>query len=886
VKNLFKTFTFVSAILSSSGNAFADSHSFISKILNSFNGFFANSQLKIICDIDGEKVYVDKEFKGTCDADDPILIIVSSGKHNVEVKKINEDKSYYYFNKTVEVGDGVRLTIEVNAKKVYTDDYYYYKAKKEKNPDAYWEYLQKYPKGKYVAIVLQWLDNYYWNNCKSIPTCEEYLNKIKWGKHRQEAESKLEEFYFKKCQSFDSKACQIYTQKFPTGNFLKEVKLQEKINACYGGDISFCEYLNKKGILPKGLLREIFIASLISKQKEEIKVIRKKFGELRYRLYAMPEQFMKVSFSPDEKFIALNVSTYHVKICKTQNFLASNYDYKFTPAIKEFPKTYKAVFLPRKGKESILLVFHSNNKNGTIDIFSSKNLFQKPIRKIILHNYEEPNNDLNEMIVNNKGNLIALLSKGSVYVVNFDTGKVIKNISIEEPTSVDFGNKYLVVGSRKKFILLWNMETGKEKKLYFNTPIKNVNITKDDRIVIIGGNDFTEGIDLRTGYTVWKKGISPLTSFSADISKEGFVFALGTMDKVYLINSYTGKEIYEDSYPADSDPEGIYGVSFSPTLSMLFTQYFDYNFWIGSDNYIYVYKHPILHVRGKIFSLFKKLDFANPDLSPVQFTKKYLIFGNRKKGVIILSRSDFSPVKKLFYGDSIFRVSPDEKLLAVAGNDYKVRIFSMEDFTKPIREINFRAEITNIKYSPDGSLIAVATKDGNAYIYNTQNYQLVKHFQIGATLWALDFEADLFAVGGENGKIILWNYKTNNERKFYRTYKIKALKLSKDGKYLALGTWEPSKVTEVISTETGKTIWKKSITPSSSISFNISPDGKILVSAEKGGKVKFYDFATGEVLYSYEIDGNFISSTDFSKDFNYFAMGTERKLLIFKALKY
>ena len=126
---------------------------FIELLLVSFPNAFAASQLKIICDIDGENVYVDGKFKTTCYADDPVLILVPPGKHVIKVKKFNKDGSYYYFKKVVEIGDGVRVTVGVNSEKRYTERYYYSRAKKSGKPEDYWEYLKRYPHGKYAKEV-------------------------------------------------------------------------------------------------------------------------------------------------------------------------------------------------------------------------------------------------------------------------------------------------------------------------------------------------------------------------------------------------------------------------------------------------------------------------------------------------------------------------------------------------------------------------------------------------------------------------------------------------------------------------------------------------------------------------------------------------------------
>ncbi len=119
-------------------------------LLLDFSLSHAKAVLKVICDIDGGKIYIDGKFKTECYNDDPVDIMLPAGNYTIVVKKFNKDGSYYYFKRKVDVGDGVKITITVNSKLKYTEDYYYKKAEKSQSVYDYWEYLEKYPKGKYV----------------------------------------------------------------------------------------------------------------------------------------------------------------------------------------------------------------------------------------------------------------------------------------------------------------------------------------------------------------------------------------------------------------------------------------------------------------------------------------------------------------------------------------------------------------------------------------------------------------------------------------------------------------------------------------------------------------------------------------------------------------
>lgn len=103
-----------------------------------------NSHLKVVCDEDKEKIYLDNKFKTTCNEGDEISLTMYEGEHTLVVKtEPSKDYSYYYFETKFKIGDGVEKTIKVDAKKFYTKQFFVKNAKKS---IAYkFLYLEQYP---------------------------------------------------------------------------------------------------------------------------------------------------------------------------------------------------------------------------------------------------------------------------------------------------------------------------------------------------------------------------------------------------------------------------------------------------------------------------------------------------------------------------------------------------------------------------------------------------------------------------------------------------------------------------------------------------------------------------------------------------------------------
>ncbi len=199
----------------------------------------ATSEIKVICDRDGESVYLNNQFKSTCDNGDPVPMKAQAGKYTVEVKKDNGNGSYYYYKKSFRIGNGVEKIVEANSNIHYTEKYYYIKAKKSKKVKDYWTYLKKYPHGKYVTIAKNYLDGYYWKRCNSIDGCKAYLSKIPWGIHRTKAKEKLKTLYYQETN-------RIFYDK-DTGLTWQDNKAVKTIERTWSDAKAYCKNLTLHG---------------------------------------------------------------------------------------------------------------------------------------------------------------------------------------------------------------------------------------------------------------------------------------------------------------------------------------------------------------------------------------------------------------------------------------------------------------------------------------------------------------------------------------------------------------------------------------------------------------------------------------------------------------
>lgn len=113
----------------------------------------SNSKIRLICDIDESKIYIDGEPKAVCYKNSTIEIDVPVGSHRIEVKKPINENTLYYYRKMVQLENKSVITIKIKSQKAYSEAYYWNKAKRTNKLEDYIEYFNNYPYGKYEEKV-------------------------------------------------------------------------------------------------------------------------------------------------------------------------------------------------------------------------------------------------------------------------------------------------------------------------------------------------------------------------------------------------------------------------------------------------------------------------------------------------------------------------------------------------------------------------------------------------------------------------------------------------------------------------------------------------------------------------------------------------------------
>jgi uncharacterized protein (TIGR02145 family) len=183
-----------------------------------------NSTLSIKADHDDADIYLNGEVVGTT----PIDIKVATGNYKIEIKKENEDKSYYYNSKELVIAENTTKPIDFKLEVVYTENYHWYKAKDGESIEDLESYITKFPHGKYINLVKETREEIYWNKARTgdnLDNIEVYLHKYPQGRFVDLVDEVKEDIYWNKAlNSTTDKDIDVYLEKFPNGKYKNNIE--------------------------------------------------------------------------------------------------------------------------------------------------------------------------------------------------------------------------------------------------------------------------------------------------------------------------------------------------------------------------------------------------------------------------------------------------------------------------------------------------------------------------------------------------------------------------------------------------------------------------------------------------------------------------------------
>ena len=184
-----------------------------------------------------------------------------------------------------------------------------------------------------------------------------------------------------------------------------------------------------------------------------------------------------------------------------------------------------------------------------------------------------------------------------------------------------------------------------------------------------------------------------------------------------------------------------------------------------------------------------------------------------------------------------------------------------------------RGKINEVKYSPDGTRLAVASIIG-IWIYDAQTgeaLELISGHTSVVNSVSFNSDGTILASGGQDRIVRLWDVSTGSELRTLtgHTSVVNSVSFSPDGTILASGgqdrtvrLWDTNTGSE-LRTLTGHTRSVRNLVRSGVISVSFSPNGKMIASGGADNTIRLWDANTGHLRPSPDIR---IGSSPFSPD--------------------
>lgn len=280
-----------------------------------------------------------------------------------------------------------------------------------------------------------------------------------------------------------------------------------------------------------------------------------------------------------------------------------------------------------------------------------------------------------------------------------------------------------------------------------------------------------------------------------------------------------------------------------------------------------------------------------------------LVFSEDGKSIVSVSSDGVGRVWEISSGKEIARLPTESKVKIevvamnstthhIAMGDANGRVWVWGINTDYVTSMPHGNSIASVNYSPDAKLLATASWDKTARVWDATTGQQIAEIPHESMVVAAVFSPDglWMASGSLTGTIKVWSTKAREVRYTFQVESVGSLVFSPDGKWLAVAQGDPpnngwfiqgKRMSAVSEKSDAIVLWNmgdgrealRLINPAPARSVAFNPDSTLLASASDNGTAQVWDLTSGSVIsrnyhkypvnwVSFSPDGKWVASAE------------------------